>query len=116
MIFGESVNTNKKEGTTVNKSADPKYSMPRWCPSGLTRSQKRKLQCLRAKENQTKEAEKIFNDTHPQYLPPQKRWRAKVIEKNQTATKTEKITTVQLSAVAEDEKNFRYGSTQPYNI
>jgi hypothetical protein len=58
MIFGESANTNKKEGTTVDKTADPKYSMPRWCPSGLTRSQKRKLQRLRAKENQEKEAEK----------------------------------------------------------
>jgi hypothetical protein len=58
MIFGESTNTNKKEGTTVDKTADPKYSMPRWCPSGLTRSQKRKLQRLRAKENQEKEAKK----------------------------------------------------------
>jgi hypothetical protein len=28
---------------------------------------------LRAKESQEKEAEKIFNDTHPQYPPPQKR-------------------------------------------
>jgi hypothetical protein len=27
-IFGESANTNKKEDTTVNKPADPKYSMP----------------------------------------------------------------------------------------
>jgi hypothetical protein len=50
-------------------------------------------------ENQAKEAEKIFNDTHPQYPPPQKRWRPKAVEKNQTATKTEnKTTTVQLSA------------------
>jgi hypothetical protein len=58
VIFGESANTNEKEGTAVNKTADPKYSMPRWCLSGLTRSQKRKLQRLRAKENQEKEAEK----------------------------------------------------------
>jgi hypothetical protein len=65
MIFGESANTSKKEDTTVNKIADPKYSMPRWCPSGLTRSQKRKLHHLRAKENQEKEAKKIFNGTHP---------------------------------------------------
>jgi hypothetical protein len=72
MIFGESANTNKTEDTTSIKIADPKYSMPRWCPSGLTRSQKRKLQHLRAKENQEKEAEKIFNDTHPQY-PHRKR-------------------------------------------
>jgi hypothetical protein len=58
MIFGESANTNKKEGTVVDKTADLKYSMPRWCPLGLTRSQKRRLQRLRAKENLEKEAEK----------------------------------------------------------
>jgi hypothetical protein len=40
MIFGESADTSKKEDMTVNKTIDPKYSMPRWCPSGLTRSQK----------------------------------------------------------------------------
>jgi hypothetical protein len=51
MIFGESANTNKIEDTAAFKIADPKYSMPRWCPAGLTRSQKRKLQHLRAKEN-----------------------------------------------------------------
>jgi hypothetical protein len=79
---------------TVNKTTDSKYSMPRWCPSGLTRSQKRKLQCLGAKENQEKEAEKIFNDTHLQYPPPQKRWRLKAVEKNQTATKIENKTTI----------------------
>jgi hypothetical protein len=43
MIFGESANTTKKEDTTTIKTADPKYSMPRWCPTGLTQSQKRKL-------------------------------------------------------------------------
>jgi hypothetical protein len=63
MIFGESANTTKKEDTATIKTADPKYSMPRWCSTGLTRSQKRKLQRLRAKESQEKEAEKIFNDT-----------------------------------------------------
>jgi hypothetical protein len=73
MIFGELANITKKEDTTTIKTADPKYSMPRWCPAGLTRSQKRKLQRLRAKENQEKETEKIFNNTHPQYLPPQKK-------------------------------------------
>jgi hypothetical protein len=73
MIFGESVNTTKKEDMATIKTADPKYSMPRWCPAGLIWSQKRKLQRLRAKENQEKEAEKIFNDTHPQYPSPQKK-------------------------------------------
>jgi hypothetical protein len=75
MIFGETTNTTKKEDTATIKTADPKYSMPQWSPAGLTLSQKRKLQRLRAKENQEKEAEKIFNDTHPQYPPPQKKWR-----------------------------------------
>jgi hypothetical protein len=56
--------------------------------------QKRKLQRLRAKENQEKEAEKIFSDTHPQYPPPQKRWRPKAVEENQTATKIENETTI----------------------
>jgi hypothetical protein len=94
MIFGESANTTKKEDTTTVKTADPKYSMPRWCPAGLTRSQKRKLQRLRAKESQEKEAEKIFNDTHPQYPQPQKKWRPKAVEEKQTATKIENKTTL----------------------
>jgi hypothetical protein len=80
MIFGELANTTKKEDTTTIKTTDPKYSMTRWCSSGLTRSQKRKLQRLRAKESQEKEAEKRFNDTHPQYPPPQKKWRPKAVE------------------------------------
>jgi hypothetical protein len=94
MIFGESANTTKKEDTAAIKTADPKYSMPRWYPAGLTRSQKRKLQCLRAKENQEKEAEKILNDTHPQYPPPQKKWRPKAVEEKQTTTKIENKTTL----------------------
>jgi hypothetical protein len=80
MIFGESADTTKKEDTTTIKTADPKYFMPQWCPARLTRSQKRKLQRLRAKESQEKEVEKIFNDTHPQYPPPQKKWRPKAVE------------------------------------
>jgi hypothetical protein len=92
MIFGESASTTKKEDTAPIKTTDPKYSMPRWCPAGLTRSQKRKLQRLRVKESQEKEAEKIFNDTHPQYPPPQKKWRPKTVEEKQTATKIENKT------------------------
>jgi hypothetical protein len=108
MIFGESANT--KEDTATIKIADPKYSMPRWCPSGLTRSQKRKLQRLRAKESQEKEAEKIFIDTHPQYPPPQKRWRPKVIEISQMAIETRnETTTPQLSAGMADSPAIKAG-------
>jgi hypothetical protein len=103
MIFGEPANMNKKEDTTAIKIADPKYYMRRWCPSGLTWSQKRKLQRFRAKENLEKEVENIFNDTHPQYPPPQKRWRPMAFEINQMATKTENETaTSQLSAGTTD--------------
>jgi hypothetical protein len=58
-----------------------------------TWSQTRKLQCLRTKESKEKEAHKIFNDTHPQYPPPQKRWRPKTAEATQATTKTENETT-----------------------
>jgi hypothetical protein len=88
------IETNKTEDTAAIKIVDPKYSKPRWCPAGLTRSQKQKLQRLRAKESQEKEAEKILNDTHPQYPPPQKKWRPKVVEEKQTTTKIENKTTL----------------------
>jgi hypothetical protein len=114
MIFGESANTTKKEDTTTIKAADPKYFMPRWCPAGLTRSQKQKLQRLRAKENQEKEAEKIFNDTHPQYSPPQKKWRPKAVEEKQMATEIEnKTTLVQLPAGMEDSLANKAGQSAP---
>jgi hypothetical protein len=51
------------------------------------------LQWLRTQESREKEAEEIFNDTHPQYPTPQKRWRAKATEATQAATKTEGETT-----------------------
>jgi hypothetical protein len=103
MIFVKSANTSKEGDTTAIKTADPKYSMPRWCPSRLTRSPKRKLQRLRAKESKEKEVEKIFSVTHPQYPPPQKRWRPKTVKINQTVTKTEnEIATSQLSAGTAD--------------
>jgi hypothetical protein len=112
MIFGESANTAKKEDTTTIKAADPKYSMPRWCPAGLTRSQKRKLQGLKTKESQEKEAEKIFNDTHPQYPPPQKKWRPKAIEEKQTATKNQ-TTHMQHPADMADSSASKAGQSAP---
>jgi hypothetical protein len=49
---------------------------------------------------------------HPQYPPPQKRWRPKAVEKNQTATKIEnKTTTVQLSAGMVDSPAIKTGSS-----
>jgi hypothetical protein len=56
------------------------------------------------------EAEKIFNDTHPQYLPPQKRWRPKAVEISQTATETRnETTTLQLYAGMADSPAIKAG-------
>jgi hypothetical protein len=65
---------------------------------------------LTAKESKEKEVEKIFNDTHAQFSPPQKRLRPKVIEINQTAAKTEnEIATSQLSAGTTDSPTIKAG-------
>jgi hypothetical protein len=42
----------------IDKVVDSKYLQPRWCPPGLTRTQKRKLQRLRLAEMREKEREK----------------------------------------------------------
>jgi hypothetical protein len=58
MVFDKLAMTGEEEDMkTTSKAADLKYSMPQWCPSGLTRSQKRKLQRLRAKETTEKEVQ-----------------------------------------------------------
>ena len=57
-----------------------KYFQPRWCPSGLTRTQKRKLQRLRCQEKKGQKAEKLkagqFNKCRP-IIPQSKVWRVK---------------------------------------
>jgi hypothetical protein len=71
MIFGESANTTEKDTSSI-KTADPKYSMPRWCPAGLTRSQKRKLQRLRVKESRRRRRKRHLM-THIHYTRHRKR-------------------------------------------
>jgi hypothetical protein len=66
MNFGKSAENNKeKDKINTNKKIDPKYSMPRWCPLGLTHSEKHKLHRLRAKGRRQEETKKDINDTHP---------------------------------------------------
>jgi hypothetical protein len=83
-------------------------------PIGIDTITKAKITAPQSKRESDKGGEKIFNDTHPQYPPPQKRWRPKAVEKNQTATKTEnKTTTMQLSASMVDSPTIKAGlSTQ----
>jgi hypothetical protein len=68
MIYDKSAKTDEgKDIGATNKVADPKYSMPQWCPSGLTQSQKRKLQHFKAnesKENETKYLMIHIHKTH----------------------------------------------------
>jgi hypothetical protein len=60
--------------------SNSKYFLPRWCPPGLTRTQRRKLQRLRFQEKREKELEKQRDEAFNQYRPmvPQgKKWRVK---------------------------------------
>jgi MoaA/NifB/PqqE/SkfB family radical SAM enzyme len=62
--------------------------LPRWCPLGLTHTQRRKLQRLRLREKREKELEKKRDEDFNSYRPmvPQgKEWRVK------TALQTEVV-------------------------
>ena len=65
IIFGKSVNSLVQRPIRTNdhqagsSSSASKYFQPRWCPPGLTRTQKRKLQCLRIQEKKEQEIKKL---------------------------------------------------------
>ena len=59
---------------------DSKYSQPRWCPSGLSRTQKRRLQRLRKQETMGQEVE--VKPTKP--IAMKKVWRPKQIVPSST--------------------------------
>jgi len=89
MVFGKSVNSLAQQPAMANdheasgrKVAD-KYHQLRWCPPGLTHTQKRKLQCLRNKEKKQQEEEKMRDEHFNRYRPmiPQGRtWQAKATQ------------------------------------
>jgi hypothetical protein len=61
-------------------SSNSKYFLPRWCPPGSTRTQRRKLQRLRFQEKREKEIEKQRDEAFNQYrtmVPQAKKWRVK---------------------------------------
>ena len=65
------------------KSATDKYHQPRWCPSDLTHTQKRKLQRLRNKEKKEREEEKLRDEDFNRYRPmfPQSKvWKIKTAD------------------------------------
>jgi hypothetical protein len=67
--------------TRKAKPRDPKYNQPKWCPPGLTRTKKRRLQRMRNQEKVEHTAEKwrdeVFDKTHH---VPSKRWMLKKVE------------------------------------
>ena len=50
---------NCREGGEKGIKQDSKYLKPRWCPSGLSHTQKRRLQHLRNKESMEQRAEVV---------------------------------------------------------
>jgi hypothetical protein len=58
--------------------SNSKYFLPRWCPPGLTRTQRRRFQHLRFQEKREKEIEKKRDEAFNQYrpmVPRRKEWR-----------------------------------------
>jgi hypothetical protein len=55
--------------TSKAKPRDTKYTQPKWCPPGLTKTKKRRLQRMRNQEKVEQEAEKwrdeFFDEIHP---------------------------------------------------
>ena len=88
MVFDKSVNPpvqrpimdNDHEASSSNSTS--KYFQPRWCPPGLTRTQRRKLQRLRAQEKDQefkRLRDKQFNNYRPMF-PQGKVWRVKAVD------------------------------------
>ena len=76
-------NDHEASSSNLKNQDKEKYFQPRWCPPGLTHTQKRRLQCLRRQEQKEKEAEKlrdeIFDECRPRF-PQGKMWRVKTVD------------------------------------
>ena len=89
IVFGKSVNSPIQRPTRANdhqagsSSSASKHFRPRWCPLGLTRTQKRMLQRLRFQEKKEQEFKRLrdkqFNNYRPM-VPQDKVWRVKVVD------------------------------------
>jgi hypothetical protein len=88
VVLNNQVGTSAQKGfvstsdhETSGSGSNSKYFLLRWCPPGLTHTQRRKLQCLRLREKKEKELEekrdKTFNIYKPM-IPQGKEWRAKM--------------------------------------
>ena len=89
IMFDKSVNSPVQRPIRANdhqaSSGSPasKYFQPRWCPPGLTRTQRRKLQRLRAQKKKENEFKRLGGKQSNHYRPmvPQgKVWRVKAVD------------------------------------
>jgi len=87
MIFEKSVDTSQKLVLANDHEASSSNSkdqfQPRWCPPGLTHTQKRRLQRLRRQEQKEKEAKKLRDEHFEKYRPrisQGKMWQVKPVD------------------------------------
>lgn len=75
--------------TSKDKHRDAKYTQPKWCPPGLSKNKKRRLQHMRNQQKVEQEVEKqrdeCFNEIRPM-APIKQVWRPKQIENPATST------------------------------
>ena len=100
-MFDKSVNSPVQRPIRANdhqagsSSSVSKYFQPRWCPPGLTCTQKRKLQCLRVQEKKEQEIQKLrdkqFNQCRPM-VPQGKVWMVKVADQSARPVKPSQVT------------------------
>jgi hypothetical protein len=75
VVSNNQVVTPTQKGSVVNdheasgSKSHPECFLPRWCPSGLTHTQRRKLQRLRLREKRKKELEKKRDEDFNSYRP-----------------------------------------------
>ena len=75
MVFGKLAQTDPQKLLLANdheassSSSVNKYHQPRWCPPGLSHSQKRRLNRLRRQEQKEQEAEKLRDEHFNKYRP-----------------------------------------------
>jgi hypothetical protein len=75
VVLNNQVVTPTQKGYVANgheaseSKSRPEYFLPRWCPLGLTHTQRRKLQRLRLREKREKELEKKRDENFNSYRP-----------------------------------------------
>jgi hypothetical protein len=112
---------NDHEASISKKDRDPKYIQLRWCPSGLSRTKKRRLKWLRTQEKVDKHAEKqrdeFLNQIRPMRSPKQV-WKPKQVDVPAAPTPCTEVSiaTPSVPTPNEDEEMVDYESTPSHEV